>query len=73
MRVNYIGKRLSSGYDLRMTTQIGDYDMDYIILYLVFDVNILSRKTWESMGNLRLVWSIVHLRLSNQSKVLPLS
>ena len=46
--------------------------MDYIILDLGSDVNILSRHAWESIGNLRVVWSLVQLRLANQLKVLPI-
>ena len=53
-----------------MTAQIGDYDMDYIILDLGSDVNILTRKTWESMNKLRLDWSPIQLRLGNKLKVL---
>ena len=49
-RVNHVGKRLKTGHKLRMTAHIGDYDMDYIILELGSDVNILTRKTWENMG-----------------------
>ena len=55
-----------------MIVQIDDYDIDYIILDLGFDVNILTRHTWESMGNPRLVQSPVQLRLTNQSKVFPI-
>ena len=36
----YIGKRLYIGWELQMTAHIGEYDMDYIILYLGLDVNI---------------------------------
>ena len=32
--VNHIGKRLNIGRELRMTMQIRDYDMNYIILDL---------------------------------------
>ena len=71
--VNHIGKRLKIGFELRMTAQIGDYDMDYIIMDLGFDFNILTRQTWESMGNPRLLWSSVQLRLANHLKVLPTS
>ena len=46
--------------------------MDYIILDLGFDVNILVRQTWKSMGKSRLEWSPIQLRLANQSKVLPI-
>ena len=44
-----------------MTTQIGNYDMDYIILDLGSDVNILTQQTWESMGKPRLDWSPIQL------------
>ena len=57
IRVNYVGKRLKIGRELQMTTQIGDYDMDYIILYLDSDVNILVRHTFESMNKSQLDWS----------------
>ena len=46
-----MGKRLKIGHELRMTTQIGDYDMDYIILNLGSDVNILNRQTRKVWGN----------------------
>ena len=51
-RVNHVGKRSKTGRKLRMTPKIGYYDMDYIILDLGSDVNILTRNTWELMGNL---------------------
>ena len=40
--VNHVKKKFKMGHELRMTTQIGDYDMDYIILDLGSDVNILT-------------------------------
>ena len=52
--------------------QIGDYDMDYIILDLGSDVNILTHQTWESMGKPCLDWSSIQLQLANQSKVIPI-
>ena len=49
-RVNHIGRKLKISRELRITTQIREYDMDYIILDLGSDVNILRRQTWESMN-----------------------
>ena len=46
-KVNHIGKILKNGRELRMNGQIGDYDMDDIILDLGSDVNILTKHTWE--------------------------
>ena len=43
-KVNSIKTKLKIGHKLRMTAQIGDYDMDYIILDLGSDVNILTRQ-----------------------------
>ena len=36
------------------------------------DVNILTKKAYEMMGNPQLVWSPVQLRLENQAKVSPI-
>ena len=44
-KVNQVRKKFKNGCELRMTTQIGDYDMDYIILDLGSDINILTRQT----------------------------
>ena len=50
-RVNHIGKRLKTGRELRMTTQTGDYNMDYIILDLGSNVNIINRKNGKVWDN----------------------
>ena len=42
-RINRIGRKVKTGRELRMTTQIWDYDMDYIILELGSYVNIFPR------------------------------
>ena len=47
--------------------------MDLIVLDLGLNVNILRKKTWESMGNPKLVWSPIQLRLAIQLKVLPIN
>ena len=72
-RINHVGKILNTSCELRMTAQIGDNDMDFIILDLGYDVNLMTRKTWESVGKPRLEWSPIQLKLSNKIKVLPMS
>ena len=52
-----------------MNIQIGDYEVDLVILNLGSDVNILMKKTQQLMGNATLGWSSVQLRLANQAKV----
>jgi hypothetical protein len=44
----------------RFSTQIGEYDIDNVILDLGSDVNMLPKKTWEMMGKPNLVWSCWH-------------
>ena len=53
-KFNHVKKKFKTGCDLRMSAQISDFDMDYIILDLGSDINILTWQTWESMGKLRL-------------------
>ena len=57
---------------MRMNVHIGDYDVDSVILDLGSDVNILTKKTWEMMGKLHLVWTLIQLWLENQARVSPI-
>ena len=41
-KVNQVRKKCKIGRELRMNAQIGDYDMDYIILDLGSNINILT-------------------------------
>lgn len=46
--------------------QIGDYEMDQVILDLGYDANVLLKETWESMGRPTLQWSVIQFRIVNQ-------
>lgn len=56
----------------QLTVQIGDYEMDQVILDLGSDANVLPKQTWECMGRPPLQWSLIQLRMANQQKILPL-
>ena len=56
---------------MRLSVQIGEYDMDEAILDLGFEVNVLTKQTWELMGRPKLHYSPIQLRLTNQQKVCP--
>ena len=46
-----LGKHaLCIGREMRLMTEIGEYEMDQVILDLGLDANVLSRQTWERMG-----------------------
>ena len=46
--------------------------MDEIILDLGFEVNVLTKKTWELMGKPKLRYSPIQLRLENHQRVCPM-
>ena len=57
---------------MRLNAQIGDYDMDEVILDLGSEVNVLTKQTWELMGKPKLRYSPIQLRLVNQQRVSPM-
>jgi hypothetical protein len=70
--VNQVLRRKRTNGEFRFNAQIGEYDVDNVILDLGSDVNVLPKKTWEMMGEPELVWSPVQLRLVNQHKIVPI-
>ena len=57
---------------MRLNSQIGDYDMDEVILDLRSEVNVLTKQTWELMGKCKLRYSPIQLTLTNQQRVNPM-
>lgn len=57
---------------MRLTTHIGEYEMDQVILYLGSDANVLPKKTWECMGKHALQWSPIQLWMVNQQNIFPM-
>ena len=55
---NSLQKR-KTGKEMRMNIQIGDYEVDLVILDLGSDVNILAKQTWQSTGKPTLGWSLM--------------
>ena len=65
-------QKKKNGKDIWMNVQIGDYEVELVILDLGSDVNILMKKTWQFMGKPTLGCSSVQLHLANQMKVQPI-
>ena len=57
---------------MRLSVQIGYYDMVEVILDLGSEVNVLTKKTWELMGKPKLRYSPIQLRLANKQQVCPM-
>ena len=51
---------------MKLTTQIGEFEMDEVVLDLGSEVNVLTKQTWQQMGSPQLAISPIHLRLANQ-------
>jgi len=54
------------GHEMRLTVQIGKYEMDQFILDLGSNVNVFPKQTWERMGRPVLQWYPIQLRMENQ-------
>lgn len=68
-----LGKHdLRTRREMRMTAQIGEYEMDLVILDLGSDVNVFPEQPWERMGRHTLQWSPIQLWMANQQKILPM-
>ena len=46
-----------TGREMRLNAQVGAYHLTDVILDLGSDVNVLTKQTWEQMGNPPLAWS----------------
>jgi hypothetical protein len=69
--VHQIGKRRRTNKELHLNAQIGEYDIDYVVLDLGSEVNVMTKKTWALMGKPKLVYSPIRLRMANQQVVSP--
>ena len=64
--VHKIGKKRRKNKELHLNSQIGEYDIDYVVLDLGSEVNVMTKQTWALMGKLRLIYSPIRLRMANQ-------
>ena len=71
--VKKLGKhKARTGHEMRLTAQIGEYEMDQVILDLGSNTNVLPKHTWERIGRPALQWSSIQLRMENQQKIIPM-
>lgn len=64
--VNQVSKKPRISHEFRINAQIGDYDIENIVIDLGSDVNVMPKKTWEIMGKPKLLWSSIALKMENQ-------
>jgi hypothetical protein len=69
--VNQVSRKRRKHKEMHLSAQIGDYGMDYVVLDLGSEVNVMMKQTWALMGKLELIYSPIRLRMANQQAVSP--
>jgi hypothetical protein len=69
--VHQIGKRRRKDKELHLNSQIGKYDIDYVVLDLGSEVNVMIKKTWALMEKPKLLYFPIRIRMANQHAVKP--
>jgi hypothetical protein len=69
--VHQLSKKRRKNKELHLNAQIGEYDIDYVVLDLGLEVNVMTKKTWALMGKPKLIYSPIKLRMANQQVVSP--
>jgi hypothetical protein len=69
--VHQISKKRRTNKELHLNAQIGEYYIDYVVLNLGLEVNVMTKKTWALMGKPKLIYSSIRLRMANQQVVSP--
>jgi hypothetical protein len=69
--VHQIGKKRRTNKELHLNAQIGEYEIDYVVLDLGSEVNVMMKQTWAQMGKMKLIYSPIKLRMANQQVVNP--
>jgi hypothetical protein len=69
--VHQLSKKRRTNKELHLNSQIGEYDMDYVVIDLGSEVNVMTKQTWALMGKPRLIYSPIRLRMANQKVVIP--
>jgi hypothetical protein len=69
--VHQISKKRRTNKELHLNAKIGEYDIDYVVLDLGSEVNVMMKKTWALMGKPKLIYSPIRLKMDNQQAVSP--
>jgi hypothetical protein len=69
--VHQITKRRRTNKELHLNAQIREYKIDYVVLDLKSEVNVMTKQTWVLMGKPKLIYSPIRLRMANQQAVSP--
>jgi hypothetical protein len=69
--VHQIAKKRRKNKELYLNSQIGEFDIEYVVLNIGSKVNVMMKKNWALMGKPKLIYSPIRLRMANQQVVSP--
>jgi hypothetical protein len=69
--LHQLSKKRRTNKELHLNALIGEYDIDYVVLDLGSEVNVMTKQTWALMGKHKLIYSPIRLRMDNQQVVSP--
>ena len=64
--VHQVYRKRRTNKELHLNAQIGDYDIDYVILNLGSEDNVMMKQTWALMEKPKLIYSPIRIRMANQ-------
>jgi hypothetical protein len=56
--VHQLSKKTRTNKELHLNAQIGEYDIDCVVLDLGSEVNFMTKQTWVLMGKPKLIYSV---------------
>jgi hypothetical protein len=69
--IHQVYKKRRKYKEIHLNAQIGEYDIDYVVLNLGSKVNVMTKKTWALMGKPKLIWSPIRLKMANHQALIP--
>ena len=69
--IHKLSKKRRKNKELHLNAQIGEYDIDYVVLDLGSEVNVMTKQTWALMEKPKLIYSPIKLRMAKKQVVSP--
>jgi hypothetical protein len=69
--LHQIGMKRRKNKELHLNSQTGEYEIDFVVLDLGSEVNVMMKQTWALMGKPKLIYSPIRLRMANKQAINP--
>jgi hypothetical protein len=69
--VHQVSKKRRTNKEIHLNAQIRDYDIDYVVLNLGSEVNVMMKQAWALMGKPKFIYSPIRLRMAYQHAMSP--